>query len=1110
VTMSNSLKASWRTEDKKSAMRRTFSIGAFRGVTGTSRDPELPKLNKIPLIEINKDSLVSKDPFYRQKKNEIYKCSFEIVPHFRLMLYCSYQDKVIDIKETLLKEAKTRVSDQQILQTSEEYVLKIDGIEEYITGRNESLPLHRVDFIQVCSRAFVTPNFTMIPVNQMKPVDESLRKLALKTELLRGTQIDALIGTGFSSTFLELENDEIAALRRSAIKLQRTTFTENPFSESMNENLKRFHLREYILGEPVPLIVPESLRIQANLPGDIKATVDVRSVERASTLRDMIFNKYKRLAGGIPEDTQAKDFILKVTGYQEYLFDNSQLLSYDHVRRCLSKDHPIELTLVAIKALEGTELEIQEEPESLVNQLLSLDPSENFDNDNENQQLQETLSVVDITDPFQIRIVGIEQITLLPEQLEENCYLFFSIELYHAGHKLGHGFSLQAPASSTAHWNESVVFEDLKYRNIPLGSRILCSLIFRRTDPGAPWIKGIEKNDQILSWIAIQAYDHNYRMIDGCWSFFMWLDSNASPVGSCSQNLLQKEIAPKVNIQFYGSHSSKKRIVYQLSETSRSGSSLVCTNSMTESRLNVVINADPLEPLSQEDKMLIWGNRVYLATNPLALSKFLLSVRWDDPMQVREAHRMLRIWAKPSPLVALELLDAKFPDPIVRDYGTSCLDLMLDGECYDFMLQLTQVLKHEPYHDSALARFLLKRAWGNWKIGYSFFWFLKSEMHLADVAERFTVLLASFLRGCGPLLKELVKQNDVNSQLVRVAEKVKLAPGPERKRVLLSGLESLELPESFLLPLDERVKVSELRVDKCKYMDSKKLPLWLVWKNLEPQAKPVSVIFKVGDDLRQDVLTLQIIRIFDKLWKNEGMDLLLKPYGCIATGDDIGMIEVVKNADTTANINKAAGGTKAVLQNQTLTLWLKSHNPTPEAWAKAQDTFALSCAGYCVATFVLGIGDRHNDNIMLTHEGNLFHIDFGHFLGNYKKKYGFKRERAPFIFTPQYAHVLDGKNSEPFKRYIDLCGKAYNILRRHKDVFINLFQMMLCTGIPELGSPEDIEYLRDAFAVGKTDEEAAAYFKKLIFSSLNTKTTIINDAIHVFVHSGKDKSKKEN
>lgn len=84
-----------------------------------------------------------------------------------------------------------------------------------------------------------------------------------------------------------------------------------------------------------------------------------------------------------------------------------------------------------------------------------------------------------------------------------------------------------------------------------------------------------------------------------------------------------------------------------------------------------------------------------------------------------------------------------------------------------------------------------------------------------------------------------------------------------------------------------------LVLEKCKYLDSKKLPLWLVWKNAENIAPYKMVIFKVGDDLRQDVFTLQMIKILDKLWKNQGLDLLLKPYGCIATGNQMGMIEVV-------------------------------------------------------------------------------------------------------------------------------------------------------------------------------------------------------------------------
>ena len=36
----------------------------------------------------------------------------------------------------------------------------------------------------------------------------------------------------------------------------------------------------------------------------------------------------------------------------------------------------------------------------------------------------------------------------------------------------------------------------------------------------------------------------------------------------------------------------------------------------------------------------------------------------------------------------------------------------------------------------------------------------------------------------------------------------------------------------------------------------------------------------------------------------------------------------------------------------------------------------------------------------------LFHIDFGHFLGNFKKKLGIKRERVPFVLTEDFTKVI--------------------------------------------------------------------------------------------------------
>ena len=44
-------------------------------------------------------------------------------------------------------------------------------------------------------------------------------------------------------------------------------------------------------------------------------------------------------------------------------------------------------------------------------------------------------------------------------------------------------------------------------------------------------------------------------------------------------------------------------------------------------------------------------------------------------------------------------------------------------------------------------------------------------------------------------------------------------------------------------------------------MSSAKKPLWLVFENAEPGGEKVLAMFKAGDDLRQDCVTLQILQV---------------------------------------------------------------------------------------------------------------------------------------------------------------------------------------------------------------------------------------------------------
>mmetsp|Transcript_33658 Transcript_33658/g.51948 ORF Transcript_33658/g.51948 Transcript_33658/m.51948 type:complete len:273 (+) Transcript_33658:2878-3696(+) len=74
----------------------------------------------------------------------------------------------------------------------------------------------------------------------------------------------------------------------------------------------------------------------------------------------------------------------------------------------------------------------------------------------------------------------------------------------------------------------------------------------------------------------------------------------------------------------------------------------------------------------------------------------------------------------------------------------------------------------------------------------------------------------------------------------------------------------------------------------------------LTWKLLR-------VIVKSNDDVRQEQFAMQLISTFDQIFKLKKLDLWLKPYEILATGQKCGLIEVATDALSIDSIKKKMG-----------------------------------------------------------------------------------------------------------------------------------------------------------------------------------------------------------
>ena len=54
------------------------------------------------------------------------------------------------------------------------------------------------------------------------------------------------------------------------------------------------------------------------------------------------------------------------------------------------------------------------------------------------------------------------------------------------------------------------------------------------------------------------------------------------------------------------------------------------------------------------------------------------------------------------------------------------------------------------------------------------------------------------------------------------------------------------------------------------------------------------------------------------------------------------------------------------------------------------------------------------------------------------------RDRAPFVLTSDMAYVINGgeRPTSRFQLFVDLCSQAYNLIRKHSGLFLNLLSLV--------------------------------------------------------------------
>lgn len=231
------------------------------------------------------------------------------------------------------------------------------------------------------------------------------------------------------------------------------------------------------------------------------------------------------------------------------------------------------------------------------------------------------------------------------------------------------------------------------------------------------------------------------------------------------------------------------------------------------------------------------------------------------------------------------------------------------------------------------------------------------------------------------------------------------------------------------------------------------------------------------------------------IYANNFLLYSLKPYSILAMPNNAGLVEFVEKSIPVSQILSSNNNSIMTYFQNVAPQEGARHAIKPEVLL----TYMRSCAGYCVLTYLLGVGDRHLDNIMIQPSGHFFHIDFGFIMGRDPKPLP-----PAFRLTKEMVDGMGGQESKEYKQFCSLACQAFNTLRKSAGLVLNLLHLMSDAGIEDLSNHpagdaiEVISKVEERFRLDLTDEQAETFFIGLINDSQAALAPRVMEKFHQF------------